>query len=124
MKSVFQNRMKKVSIASVFMMLSFFSCCKSAKNNPNDVYNFSVITMPKKYKASGVTPESFMITKENHAENQGRNQCAACASAFLLRHYDEEATGSVIYENYPSKRSNGTINPRGIDDFFDSTNKY
>jgi hypothetical protein len=124
MKNVFQNKINKVSIASFFMTMSFFSCCKAETKNPNDVYNLSVITIPKKYKSTGVTPESFIITKENHAENQGRNQCAACASAFILRHYDEDATGSVIYENYPSKRSNGTINPRGIDDFFNSTNKY
>lgn len=110
--------------AFAILALSLFSCGKDSTKNPNDVYNFSVITLPKRYKATGETPESFMITKNNHAESQGRNQCAAFASAFVLRHYDENVTGSALYKNYPGKRSNGTINPRGIDDFFDSTKKY
>lgn len=63
-------------------------------------------------------PESFMIETENYFDYQSGLECAAFASAFVLRHYGEEADGVTLYENYPSKINGGGVSPYGIETFF------
>ncbi len=63
-------------------------------------------------------PESFMIETENYFDYQSGLECAAFASAFVLRHYGEEADGVTLYENYPGRLEQGGVSPYGIETFF------
>lgn len=63
-------------------------------------------------------PESFMIETENYFDYQSGLECAAFASAFVLRHYGEEADGVTLYEDYPGRLDQGGVSPYGIETFF------
>ncbi len=62
-------------------------------------------------------PEAYMIEASNQFDYQSGTECSAFASAYLLRHYGEEADGMELYETYPGKISGGVM-PDGIVTFF------
>lgn len=64
-------------------------------------------------------PESFMISKENSFDYQTGMECAAFASAYLLRHYGEQADGMQLFGDFPGKAPDGGVMPYGITDFFE-----
>lgn len=63
-------------------------------------------------------PDSFMIEQENQIDYQTWMECSAFASAYVLRHYGEEADGMELYEDYPGKLDNGGVLPYGVVSFF------
>lgn len=66
-------------------------------------------------------PEQFMIENVNYFDYQTGVECSAFASAYLLRHYGEEADGMQLYEDFPDKLSDGMgVMPSGITNFFKS----
>lgn len=69
-------------------------------------------------KNKTIVPESFIITKQNHMDYQSGLECAAFASAYVLRHFEEEAVGGELYKTYPGKLPQGGIAPNGVETFF------
>lgn len=63
-------------------------------------------------------PESFMITEDNYFDYQSGLECSAFASAYVLRHYGEEADGVTLFETFPGKVWDGGVSPYGIETFF------
>ncbi|GGO08308.1 cysteine peptidase family C39 domain-containing protein [Saccharibacillus kuerlensis] len=64
--------------------------------------------------SGGDIPESYMIPGSNRIDYQGRRDCAAFSSAYVLRHLGMEADGSELYKSYPRKLLDGTVDPKGI----------
>lgn len=62
----------------------------------------------------------FLITKENHIDIQTGYQCSAFSSAYLLRHWDIEAEGNLIYTTITNKMKDGYVYPKGICNLFRS----
>lgn len=62
--------------------------------------------------------ETFMISSDNRIDFQTGLECSAFASAYLLRHFGEEADGFALYEDFPGKLSRGGVMPNGIVEFF------
>lgn len=65
-----------------------------------------------------VVPDAFMITDENYFDYQEGLECAAYASAYLLRHYGEEASGLELFKTFPGKIGEAGTRPTGIETFF------
>lgn len=63
-------------------------------------------------------PKEYMITSDNYFDYQPGLECSAFSSAYLLRHYGEEADGLKLYENFPSRLSSGGAMPSGIVESF------
>lgn len=63
-------------------------------------------------------PESYMVTGENYFDYQPGLECSAFSSAYILRHYGEEADGLTLYETFPGRLSGGGAMPYGIKQFF------
>ncbi|MBD3922961.1 hypothetical protein H8B09_29910 [Paenibacillus sp. PR3] len=57
-------------------------------------------------------PKYYFIEKANRMDLQQSNECAAFSSAFILRHFGEEADGNELYRRFPRKRHNGTVDPK------------
>lgn len=63
--------------------------------------------------------KTFLIDSNNRIDIQPNNyECAAFSSAYILRNFGVEAEGSELYETYPCKYPDGTVNPKGITEFF------
>lgn len=58
--------------------------------------------------------ESFLITKSNYFEKQGKVECSAFASAYVYRHLGKQVTGQQLYQEMPNKAPNGYVFCRGI----------
>lgn len=69
-------------------------------------------------------PESYMITTGNRIDYQPGLECAAFSSAYLLRHFGEEAAGLALFETFPDKASDGGVMPYGIETFFNDYGGY
>lgn len=65
-----------------------------------------------------VFPESFMLETENRFDFQPGLECSAFSSAYVLRHYGEEADGLKLFETYPLVFPNNGVPPWGIEQFF------
>ena len=65
-------------------------------------------------------PERYLVQRENRFDYQpGGIECAAFSSAYLLRHYGEEASGLPLFENFPGKLADGNgVYPSGIVEMF------
>lgn len=67
---------------------------------------------------STTVPESYMVEGDNYFDYQPGLECSAFASAYLLRHYGEEADGLTLYEDFPGRIPEGGAMPNGIEEFF------
>lgn len=65
-------------------------------------------------------PASFMIDAPNRFDYQPGYECSAFASAYVLRHYGEEADGLTLFKDFPGKIASGGVAPDGIVTFFES----
>ena len=63
-------------------------------------------------------PDSCMITAKNYFDYQSGLECSAFSSAYVLRHYGEEADGMELFKTFPGKVSDGGVSPHGIVTFF------
>lgn len=59
-------------------------------------------------------PSSYLIESDNYYAYQDGMQCAAFSSAYLLRHFGEEAEGMDIFDDFPNRAPGGGIFPEGI----------
>lgn len=98
----------KVFIAAAALL--FLTGCSGAESPPRP---------SESSIASSGYPSSYMIEEENRFDYQPGLECSAFASAYLLRHYGEEASGLELFENFPGKISDGSgVYPQGIVTFF------
>jgi hypothetical protein len=60
-------------------------------------------------------PNKFNVPINTGFEHQGKNQCAAFSTAFVLRNFDRKAEGSMVYANIPYKIPiSGYVLPKGV----------
>jgi ABC-type bacteriocin/lantibiotic exporter with double-glycine peptidase domain len=70
---------------------------------------------PQKAGTPGEYPPVYYITNTNKFEQQPPNQCAAYATAYVLRNFGREVTGDEIYKRMSFKIPvSGYILPKGI----------
>ncbi len=78
---------------------------------------------PKKDVICVNIPSEFIITKPNFFETQGYNECAAYATAYVLRSLGKDTNGDKIYKNMKYKLPLlGIVPSKGIIDTFKSYN--
>ena len=58
--------------------------------------------------------KKYVITKENPIDIQTGYECSGFSTAYVLRHWNEQADGSEIYRIMPNKMKNGYVYPKGI----------
>lgn len=121
--------MKKICILTILfaMTISLFGCTKNPPDSPDTINTSSIQDMPSSETVSETPkttfPESYMITTENRIDYQPGLECSAFSSAYILRHYGEEADGLKLYENFPGRLPEGGAMPSGIATYF-SDNGY
>ena len=60
-------------------------------------------------------PKEFNVPTNTGFELQGKNQCAAFSTAFILRNFDRDAEGSEVYSKIPYKIPiSGYVLPKGV----------
>ena len=77
--------------------------------------------MPQKDAITVDYPDRYLIESPNYFEQQGANQCGGFASAFVLRHFGQDATGKDIYNRLEGKLSSGYVLPQAIRNYFGDT---
>ncbi len=76
---------------------------------------YVLVPLPKKASNPGDYPAEFYIEKINSFELQPPNQCAAYATAYVLRNFEQEGIGKNIYEKLSFKIPiSGYVLPKGI----------
>ena len=58
--------------------------------------------------------KTFLITRPNYSEIQGRVECSAFASAYVYRHLEKAVKGLELYKEMPCKSSKGYVYCKGI----------
>ena len=67
-------------------------------------------------------PEGYIIQQENYYETQGYNECAAFATAYLLRHFGYNVYGKDVYQDMKFKLPFlGVVPAKGI---IETLNRY
>lgn len=79
-----------------------------------------VVELDSTVVSDGTYPASYMIAAENRFDYQTGLECAAFSSAYVLRHYGEEADGMALFSSFPGKVSDGGVSPYGIEKFFNA----
>lgn len=117
--------MKKILTATITALLltsALFGCGKenTASVSENQPLKSSAMSSQaeKTKPESAIVPEAFMVESDNYIDYQPGLECSAFSSAYLLRHYGEEADGLALYENFPGKLPEGGAMPYGIKEFF------
>lgn len=59
-------------------------------------------------------PSRFLPTGTNRIDFQSAMECSAFASAFVLRHFGQDASGEELYREMPCRRRDGSVYPRGV----------
>lgn len=78
---------------------------------------FAEINPPKDNVECGAPPaEYFCDTRGNHIARQTDGKCAAYASAYVLRHFGEQADGETVYPEI--RRTLGFVSAKSIAAFF------
>lgn len=68
--------------------------------------------------SDGTYPDAYMVTAKNRFDYQTGLECSAFSSAYVLRHYGEDASGVELFKTYPNKVPNRGVPPYGIEKFF------
>lgn len=78
------------------------------------IVDIFLIGLPILKIATKLEKESFLITKPNHSEKQGKVECSGFSSAYVYRHLGKEVTGQDLYKEMPCKAPKGYVYCRGI----------
>lgn len=77
---------------------------------------------------SALATESYIIADSVRIDPQTDFKCSAFSSAYILRHWGEDAHGDSIYDVIPDKMDDGYVYPKGIIKYLSSrgftTNYY
>lgn len=70
-------------------------------------------------------PEVYMVTNMNYFDYQPGLECSAFASAYVLRHFGEEAEGLELFKDFPGKLPGGAgVYPSGVEQFWNDLGGY
>lgn len=126
-----RNIMTMASILTLFSLLS--GGCGSTQpaarsetdgNAGTDFQSISEITTESRDDTISY-PASFQITADNYFDYQPGLECSAFASAYLLRHFGEDADGLTLFEDFPGKLPGGNgVSPSGIEQFWEEREGY
>lgn len=102
---VMKKRICIISIIIVFIVsICFMLLPRTQSENASQITNY---------------PKAFMIQNPNYFDYQPDLECSAFASAYLLRHYGQDAEGLKLFVNFPGKLSDGRgVKPEGVTEFF------
>lgn len=76
---------------------------------------------PRGESKTGILPSKFAIPVNTGFERQGKNQCAAFSTAFVLRYFGQNVRGAEVYAKIPYKVPiSGYVLPKGIVTYFQS----
>ena len=112
--------MNKYKILMTLIIIFVLSACGGNINIPDQVQTPEEIQTQEEVQTledieiDVVIPDEYMIESENYFDYQSGMECAAFASAYLLRHYGEEADGKTLFEDFPSVAPDGGTMPQGI----------
>ena len=73
-----------------------------------------MIGLPKLKIEKKLKKDTFLITKPNYAEKQGKVECSGYSSAYVYRHLGKRVKGIDLYKEMPCKSFNGRVFCRGI----------
>lgn len=114
--------MRKLIVASIMIvsLITMTACSgKTATHNQEQGMDESA-SFPLVSQTLEETdiPDEYWVEGENYFDYQSGMECAAFASAYLLRHYGVEADGRKLFETFPSKAPDGGTMPQGIETLF------
>lgn len=111
---------KNIAIILISLLLAFAvsGCGKEDVTESMDASSAVAGHEDTAVSESSAVPDSYMVTGENYIDYQPGLECSAFSSAYLLRHYGEEADGLVLYEDFPGRLAGGGAMPYGIEEFF------
>lgn len=66
------------------------------------------------FKKNISVTDSYVLDFKNHIDYQNGNECAAFATAYILRCFKINANGNTLYKDFPCKLPSGSITPLGI----------
>lgn len=70
-------------------------------------------------------PDTYLIAEQNYFDYQPGLECAAFSSAYVLRHFGEEADGLELFEDFPGKLPDGNgVYPSGVEQFWNELEGY
>ena len=76
---------------------------------------------PNSESIAFATQKTFVVPIYTDFEHQGKNQCAAYSTAFVLRNFGKQAKGIEVYANIPFKIPiSGYVLPKGIISYLQS----
>ncbi len=102
--------MRKYLITIILMGMILLNGCGGNTDTPVQLRKPEALQTPEEVPI----PDEFMIESDNYFDYQKGMECAAFSSAYLLRHYGEEADGETLFEDFPSRASDGGTMPQGI----------
>ncbi len=104
-----------IIVFSIFLFLNLLlQLILSISNSNLTLLDIYAQRLPKKDHIEVKYPDELLIKKQSYFEIQGLNQCAGYSSAYLLRHLDQDISGSEVYEKLDYKFSNGYVLPQAI----------
>jgi len=78
------------------------------------IINSYLMTFPIPVLRTTKYPTTYTISTNNRIDFQRNAECAAFSTAYILRHFGQEADGEELYKLFPSKTRSGTVYPKGI----------
>jgi ABC-type bacteriocin/lantibiotic exporter with double-glycine peptidase domain len=66
------------------------------------------------FKRSPSCLDNYILDFNNYIDYQNGNECAAFATAYILRYFNINADGNSLYKDFPCKFPSGGITPLGI----------
>ena len=74
-----------------------------------------IMSVPRyHFKRKSINSDSYILDFENHIDFQNGNECAAFATAYILRFFNINADGNSLYKDFPCKFPSGSITPLGL----------
>lgn len=122
---ILRKRIAFMFLCLAFVFAFFTGCSQNTPSSAGDtegsISSANISTQSEKTDF----PEAYMVTTENYFDYQPGLECSAFASAYLLRHYGEEAEGLKLFENFPGKLPDGVgVYPSGVAQFWNDRGGY
>ena len=96
------------------MIINFFICTIMSWFTITLFVDSYLMSLPKLNHSIAHPPSQYLITTPNRIDFQTSLECSAYSSAYVLRHFGQEANGPTIYAKMPNKMKNGCVYPRGL----------
>lgn len=107
-----------VLLSAAMLIGGLTGCARGTDSPPGGDVTSQEQSSAQNTESKTGTPEAYMIDTKNYFDYQSGMECSAFASAFVLRHFGEEADGMALFETYPQKAADGGVMPSGLVTFF------